>query len=266
MTHQLDVELSPEWETFRDKIESSLKPFIEILPQQNEDLTWWQSQFGGLPYLPKGSEYPKDAQGNPLFLLAQINFEEVPCLAGFPQTGILQFYIADNGLYGADFDNPTQQEGFRVVYFPAISQSEEDLVTDFSFLPEPEYLPLSGCRCSLQFEKKMAPVGLSDYQFCELFGEEFFENFASKKLDIFEEYVKNFPEDGHRMGGYAYFTQEDPRPQIVEGEKYILLLQIDTDNAVDILWGDSGVGNFFIKEADFEKLDFSGVLYNWDCH
>lgn len=268
MAHQLDIELSPELEPFREKIESTVKPFIAIYPKKNEDLTWWQSHFGGLPYWPKDSEYPKDAQGYPLFLLAQINFEEVPYLEGFPQTGILQFYIANDEIYGADFDNPTQSYGFRVIYFPTISKSEADLVTDFSFLSEPEeyYSPLSGHPCSLQFKNKMAPVSLSDYQFDNFFGADFFEQFGSKELDIFEEYADKFPEEGHKLGGYAYFTQMDPRPQMVEGEQYILLLQIDTDNSVGIMWGDSGVANFFIKQEDLEQLDFSKVLYNWDCH
>ena len=48
-----------------------------------------------------------------------------------------------------------------------------------------------------------------------------------------------------------------------------LLLQIDSmrdeENGYSILWGDCGVCNFFIARADLEKLDFSRVLYNWDC-
>jgi len=200
-------------------------------------------------------EQYRDKLGNPLFLLAQINFEEVPCLEGFPQEGILQFYIADDDFYGANWDNPTQQEGFRVIYFPTISKTEDDLVTDFSFLPEPKGLPFFGSS-SLQFNKKVAPVGYTDYEF---------EQFADKEEDIWEEYAEKFSSEGHKIGGYAHFTQEDPRSNKESLEKYILLLQIDTDNAVDIMWGDSGVGNFFITQTDLEKLDFSKVFYTWDC-
>jgi len=31
------------------------------------------------------------------------------------------------------------------------------------------------------------------------------------------------------------------------------------------MWGDCGVGNFFINIEDLKNLDFSDVLYNWDC-
>jgi len=268
MKDKLDIELSPELEKFRDKIESSIKPYIAICAKKNEELALWQSKFGGLPYLPKGCEYPKGTQGNPLFLLAQINFEEFSCLEGFPQSGILQFYIADDDFHGANWDAPTQQEGFRVVYFPTISQTENDLVTDFSFLPEPSGLPFFGCS-SLEFEKKMAPVGVTDYEFNEFLGERFFEQFADKEDETWDEYMDKFPSEGHKMGGYAYFTQDDPRSygkSEATVDKEILLLQIDTDNAVDIMWGDSGVCNFFISRTDLENLDFSRVFYTWDCH
>ena len=43
----------------------------------------------------------------------------------------------------------------------------------------------------------------------------------------------------------------------------ILLFQLDTTE--DIMWGDSGVGNFFIKKEDLVKKDFSKVWFNWDC-
>jgi uncharacterized protein YwqG len=260
------LELSPELEKFRDKIESSLKPFIAIRAEKNDNLALWQSKFGGLPYLPKGYEYPKGIQDTPLFLLAQINFEEASDLEGFPQSGILQFYIGGDDFYGANWDNPTKQDNFRVVYFPEVSKIESDLVTDFSFLPEQTELPLFES-CSLQFEKKIAPVGMGDYEFEKIFGQRFFEEFGDQEEDVCHEYDNKFPSQGHKIGGYAFFTQDDPRA-VGKGAvvgKDILLLQIDTDDDADIMWGDSGVGNFFISQADLEKRDFSQVLYTWDC-
>jgi uncharacterized protein YwqG len=34
----------------------------------------------------------------------------------------------------------------------------------------------------------------------------------------------------------------------------------------EICWGDDGVGNFLIRAEDLEKLDFSQVIYNYDCY
>ncbi len=50
-------------------------------------------------------------------------------------------------------------------------------------------------------------------------------------------------------------------------QDYILLFQLDSDSedGKDIMWGDAGVGNFFIHPDDLRKRDFSKVVYNWDC-
>ena len=64
--------------------------------------------------------------------------------------------------------------------------------------------------------------------------------------------------------GYPAFTQSDPRYYNKEYSKYnTLLLQIDTDE--NIMWGDSGVANFFIDKEDLENNNFNNILYNWDC-
>ena len=52
-------------------------------------------------------------------------------------------------------------------------------------------------------------------------------------------------------------------------EVWRLLFQLDSDywkNQWRILWGDAGVGAFFINSKKLEELDFGDVLYNWDCH
>jgi len=33
----------------------------------------------------------------------------------------------------------------------------------------------------------------------------------------------------------------------------------------EFCWGDGGVGNFLIRGEDLENLDFSQVIYNYDC-
>ena len=43
-----------------------------------------------------------------------------------------------------------------------------------------------------------------------------------------------------------------------------LLFQLDSDSD-KVLWGDVGIGNFFINTEKLKNLDFTDVLYNWDC-
>ncbi len=58
----------------------------------------YDCKLGGIPYFPKDMEYPKGTEGEykdtPLRLLAQINFEQIPHIPDFPETGILQFFCA----------------------------------------------------------------------------------------------------------------------------------------------------------------------------
>ena len=65
------------------------------------------------------------------------------------------------------------------------------------------------------------------------------------------------------MLGYAHFTQEDPRYNKKYEEYDTLLFQINSSQYV--MWGDVGIGNFFIPKKSLLEKDFSKVLYNWDC-
>lgn len=249
-------------EDIKKALEITIKPYIAISATKQVDNSRLQSKFGGLPYLPQDFEYPKTSEGNCLYLLAQINFAEVPKLEGFPEKGILQFYIANDDLYGANFEDQFTQDGFRVLYFP--DPVIDNLATDFSFLPfEDVYLPIdlnSIDECLvLSFDRQTAPLSHDDYKFDDFTNSEF-RDFISNNEDIYDVYSGT----GHKLGGYPFFTQSDPREFLTDQkEPYILLLQIDTDK--DVMWGDGGVGNFFIKESDLRKLNFSNVMYNWDC-
>ncbi len=104
--------LPPELEEYRSQIESTVKPCVKVVAEPENKLLPWQSKFGGTPYLPKDKQYPKDSKGQPLFLLAQINFAELPALEPFPGKGLVEFYIADNDIYGLQFQDMTRQEDF----------------------------------------------------------------------------------------------------------------------------------------------------------
>jgi len=262
----LDIELPNELLSFQKNIEATIKPFVEIKAKLEDGLSLRQSKFGGLPYLPKDVKYPQDSQGQTMFLLAQLNFVEIPKLELFPESGILQFYISSgNDIYGACFEDLAKQESFRVLYFPNVVHDESMLITDFSFLPEFAMLPMQKS-CSLTFKLQQAPMSAVDYQFEPVILGQKAPEITEELLKIYGEYEKHFPSTGHKLGGYPYFTQHDPRHnEKYKAENYALLFQMDTDNEADIMWGDCGVGNFFIQSQDLRKHDFSRVLYNWDC-
>ncbi len=255
-------------EPYRARLAATEKPFTRITLQETNAaaLSLWQSKVGGHPYWLQDAPYPVGEDDRPLFFLAQINLAETPPLEGFPRQGIVQFFIADNDLMGLDFDEPEIQHGFRVVYHPTPAPQADALLRDFAFLPhfDADNLPFAPGRCfAMQFAADTGLMPESDYRFDDLFGEDFFARFQADEWTIAEAWGQIADAAGHRLGGYAEFTQEDPR---TPEDPMELLFQLDSDSQNRILWGDFGVAHFFIRPQDLQAGRLERVRYNWDCY
>ncbi|MEJ9169891.1 YwqG family protein, partial [Bacillus thuringiensis] len=113
MKNTYQLQIPKELEQYRSILEESVKPYVKVSGTQAET-TLFESKFGGYPYLPIDQEHPKDSNGQPMMLLAQLNLEEIPNIEHMPQHGMLQFFIsAEEDLFGADFDHPTRQKDCR---------------------------------------------------------------------------------------------------------------------------------------------------------
>lgn len=260
-----------------DAIRATEKPVVEMVLTAADTLSLTESHVGGTPYLPLTETYPVDSTGIPLNLLIQVNFADMPPLADYPQEGILQIYHGGDDLYGADFDNLQKQKDFRILYFPDVTEDPTLLHQDFSALTAAKaggdyYSPVTG-QYRISFVPSVQYISTGDTAFgrtilnCddlydfedEYKGEDFYEEWV-------EPYNEHFPGEGNRLGGYPAFTQTDPREYNDELKPYVLLLQLDSGSeGVDIMWGDCGIGNFFIHPDDLKNADFSRVAYNWDC-
>jgi uncharacterized protein YwqG len=257
---ELSGELLPHWPA----IEKTALPLIRIQATPNDELSATTSKFGGSMYTPRGTTWPVNSRGEALLPLAQVNFSEMPPLAGYPQKGILQFYTGSDDVYGLDFDNPLNQDSFRVIYYEDVDT--EDMLTDFSFLDDSTFE--SGPvfqQMELTYKKAVDYAGANDIRFEQQFGMNAYqwtEQFGKKKekvMDELEDLSSNFE---HKIGGYASFTQEDPRYKA--HENWVLLFQMNSQDD-GIMWGDYGVSNFFIHPDDLKAKNFSRVLYHWDC-
>ena len=83
------------------------------------------------------------------------------------------------------------------------------------------------------------------------------------------ETIINHQQSSNHLLGYPFFTQTDPRSYYAEKQADILLFQLDSaghGNDVDIMWGDSGVGAFFINPDDLAAGHFEQSWLNWDCY
>lgn len=272
-----------------DILEKNKKPMIEI-SLSDEKPNLFQSKFGGVPYLPKDKEVPKNKENEQLTLLAQINIDELPENNIYPmEEGILQFWILNDDVLGLDYDTHLG-DGFKVVYYKEIDKSvtEKEVLEKYKpYKDEDSYFPIEG-EFSLSFKLTDGYFSDSNDDFREIVDREmkkFYDENKEKYSNILKIYYKEnqlnyweiwdiLEEDkeigeklfgaGHKIGGFPDFTQSDIREV---GDYEILLLQIDSDRTEknEIMWGDCGIANFFIREKDLKELNFDRAIYNWDC-
>lgn len=222
--------------------------------EQGEKISITQSKFLGRPFLPLNQEYPKDKFGNPMILLAQINFEEVPPIKGYPISGILQIFTSIPFWHlGNEYFLYLYHENKKQPYHENFPDFSKDDYNEFpissehklTFLKESDYGGLTDIRTSNDDNKRLL-------EFCETLPEQ-----EQNKLQ------KLLRSDGHKIGGYAYFTQQDLRAFQSDKKNHLLLLQIDTDKK--IMFGDAGISNIFISEVDLVNRAFDKAYFNWDC-
>lgn len=264
------------------------KEVIYIKAEKVDDLSLEESKFGGFPFVPLGGAIPTNAEGSQLALLAQINCAQLPENNMYPSDGWLQIWCLEDEMYGFCSDTIQPETNQKVLYIPAGTQGEPLERVEAMYQPYvSEDCPLWfvddqgaiwGMR--LSFTHGQQGITYSDGRFRDLFldrwnkryPEQAVENFYDLPDEIFENVVDihDGPDCAHQLGGYPYFTQYDPRFEYRSSEatKYTeLLFQIDSqfDTKWDLCWGDAGVRNLFISRENLEALDFSDLLYNFDC-
>lgn len=257
---QLPQELTP----FRQMLQKTLLPTSHII-LSDEPTTLYMSKFSGNPYLPKNRHHPKDSNGRPMKLLAQINCSDLQ-LPHFPSEGMLQFFVPVAIQFrGIDSNEEIWQQNFKVRYFEKLVPLDE-LITDFSYMKNvhTEHFPIQREK-RLHFEQREEVVSITDYRFESISDTPLSLLFNGEGLNLYDVYMQHFLGQGHKVGGYPYFTRQDPRQAYPFLKKYdVLLLQIESDDEHDIMWGDCGVANFFINSDDLARKDFSDILYHWD--
>ena len=245
------------------------------------------SKMGGTPYLPRGEAWPEDSEGVPLQFLAQIDCTQLKDLHDFPHAGLLQFFVGTDDVYGADFDDQIAQLGFQIIYRETVDPT---VTAESVAVPRPSDgkecdTPLGDQPCRIVFgpvQNQDIPDG--DCRFEKLFIQAWNQRRPEKPLNSIWDFYGLFPREerdydiftleselktGHRMDGYPFFTQNDPRSEDIDYREFdTLLFQLDSemrDRRELVCWGDLGVGNFFIHREALKRRDFSRVLYNWDC-
>ena len=255
-------------------------------------LTVFDSKIGGVPYFPKTMEWPRakefdevlDMEGEPLVLLAQFNFEQFPHIQGFPEKGILQFFIIDDGSYGMNENYKAgdfEQKNFRVIF-------HKDIIRDESMLFSKEDMPYDAyAEHYMPYRKgvfKLAwasafemPPAPSDFRFDDVFvpiynrmtGRDVLRSadIKDEEREELQKLIGDVP--AVMLGGYPFFVGDDPR-STKESQKYdtALFSIVSIQNGGDIhpKFSNRGAGTFFISKEALERLDFSDIFYNYSYY
>lgn len=267
------------FKTVLEKLKAETSKEVFKIRLSDDTPRLYESKFGGVPYLPRGEKPPVDSKGRMLRLLAQINMQELPENDILPEKGILQFYILNDDFAGVDFDTYAMKDSSRVLFWEQVDTGIRTNEVKEIYHPymqgNIDFFPIEG-ELRLHFTKSLEPISVSDHSF----GDAFVKCFQSVYPQLGLQSFTDLPEEltapvyekmsgfGNKLLGYPGFTQEDPRGYEDSILGYdTLLLQIDSGGTeeCEIMWGDCGVGNFFISKKDLQQGDFTKVIYTWDC-
>ncbi len=249
---------------FKDWLEQQSRAAIRLTPTSGIETGSDGSRLGGPVALAEGQTWPVSKRGAPMELLAQLDFAELPALDGFPTKGVLQFFIPqDDDMMG--MGDEADEGDVAVLYRP--NGAGEELV------PTP-LVPL---------EESVSPFLNQDFQRdgVALSGEAFVDPIGTENWEVDAKLDGNILRPGfdrwekllevqangkpliHHAGGYPVFVQWDFRKPGEFDDYDTVLLRLTSDKCVQ--WGDVGEANFLIRGEDLAKLDFSRVIFWWDC-
>lgn len=273
------------FERLPDRVKRCVRPSLRIRtsPISVDDLRLGQSRVGGIPDLPRDFEWPW-FKGLGLSFVAQLDLAELavqPVVLPLPKQGSLAFfYDSEQRTWGFD---PKDRGSALVVYFPGPASS-------LTRTPIPDGVYETGrfsCSAVNYDLEENLPDPSSLY---------FDSQLSEEENDLLCAVDDAMRDDAplHRLGGHANCVQNPmelecqlvtnasrllasglycgddatgyenvPEKSLAPGAlDWRLLLQIDTDDDLGMMWGDCGVLYYWIKEEDLraERFDKCWVI------
>lgn len=253
-------------------MEEKFKKVIELFKEQtkrecykivldDEKPTVYDNKLGGVPYLPIDVEYPVDGEGKPMALLFQVDMKDVD-LAGYPKAGILQVYLDSECGWPCQYTIKYLRENLPVQEnVPNVTSDNFFVMQEKKFHLEKAvgYMSFNDFRFADTISKIVSTVYGEQVDYCEF--DDFFGDFDW--LDVFLDSVTS---PWATIGGWADFTQSDPREYKGNEHREMCLFKLDSnlDNDV-IMVGDSGIVFGLISQKDIENCNFDEAVVDWDC-
>jgi uncharacterized protein YwqG len=201
-----------------------------------------QSRFGGAPLLAPGSDWPACGRcARKLPFLLQVAAAELPEAARdrFPK-GLLQLFFCTRCFRWEPFTNAT-----LVRVLPSADELEA--------APETAGAQPFPLRAIVGWERA------GDY---EIPGDDGAAECELDDLQIDSMYEAGYPLQGDKLFGTPYWVQDpDPPPCSRCSRPMAHLIQIDSNENLDLMWGDAGVAHVFWC-SDHQDV----LALVWQCH
>jgi uncharacterized protein YwqG len=263
---------------YTEKILSLAKPCARMVSARAEGAGI--SKIGGAPLLPVDFIWPT-WNGKSQAFIVQIDcavLHTIVQIPDMPETGVLSFfYDVEAMTWGFD---PKDKGSFSVSYFPDTAQLQTLAYPD----DIPEHARFT--EQHIAFESSLSIPGmLMHYMHTEVgLSESQLQEYISARQEI-------VPSPRHQVGGYATEIQDvmelscelvthglytgnpdflqDPRYDSIKAsnwkKEWQLLLQIDSDEKSNMMWGDAGALYFWIKESDLRARQFENMWIQSQC-
>lgn len=241
------------YEIANEYAKKTARECYKLVKVEDETPFIMESKLGGMPYIPKGQQIPRDTNGDYMALLLQLNLNEVN-LDGYPSSGILEIFCAK------EIDWPQE---FKILYFDDNLEPELNLPiveTKAFFVMQP---------IKIELKKTTVHMPLTDYRSTNVLNEilKKYSIQIDNIYDLDEEVINKLQEAIDIMpatiGGYADFTQDDPREEGDNRDE--CLFKLDSWFDKNIYIGDAGILTVTGPNEDLIKKHFDRFILDWDC-
>lgn len=265
---------------------SLLRPAVRLVSRETDGAPV-AARLGGNPGLPSDVPWPDWPGHGPLTFVASVDCASAAAAGEldipFPADGTLLFFYFDGQLDDGDalviYTEPDTQAGAAVLYIPADTPTEERAAPE-GVEPYP-VVELRGAQLATE-------PGWGHHRSRAAFAEDAPDDEATDDHpvlgDAFTKAVERATlgsETLHQIGGWAQPVQGPveyevavtalgggrPSAEDVAAEEpaWVLLAQVDSDDAAEMLWGDTGALYWLIRPEDLAARRFDQALFTWQC-
>lgn len=259
-----------------EKILELGKHCLRILPSEVEGASF----LGGKPLVKTGFTWPRK-NNKPLGFIAQMDLGEVNstrAIDWLPDCGRLLFFY-DLAEWPWGFD-PNDKGGWAVIYESGSGElyfqelpddlNEEHIAPSIKYVKAEEFISYPDSQ-RISFKE----IGLSedaDDEYYDFIDEQYGDE-PSHQIGGFPTPVQNddmeeecqLASGGVNCGGPEGYSSEEAKLLRKQKNDWCMVLQFDSDDDIEAMWGDMGMLYFWVKESEAKNCDFSNAWMVLQC-